>query len=90
MTDAMIQEELASYLSDADRKTESPDTSFINSPSQTIPTENSSITNLKGFYNADIGNQLNQDALHQACELATLALVQFYERGRSHDQARVH
>lgn len=68
MTDAMIQEELASYLSDADRKTESPDTSFINSPSQTIPTENSSITNLKGFYNADIGNQLNQDALHSILE----------------------
>lgn len=39
--------------------------SFINSPSQTIPTENSSITNLKGLYgNLEHGANLNHDALH--------------------------
>lgn len=65
--DDLMFDDLSTYLdySSTDKKESSPElNSFINSPSQTIPTENSSITNLKGLNNENNKNDINHDALH--------------------------
>ncbi|KAL3237927.1 stress-responsive transcriptional activator MSN4 [Nakaseomyces bracarensis] len=63
MDSDLMFDDLSSYLDYSSTDKPSPElNSFINSPSQTIPTENSSITNLKGLYGES--SNLNQDALH--------------------------